>query len=222
MKVKRLPHKPRGGTMRKLIAAITILLVLSACGILAQAPASPTAAPSPAPTTAAQAPASPAAGNTSVPTATATPPDQPALWLLDGAQDRQVAIDPQSGQILNTAAHLYGPSALTRDGRWRYVFSTLHDNDVWHVGVLVQDLTRSLSPRRIPLTDFPAATYVANKELQAQAIALSADERQLIVSEAERHDQQFITRLYVADIASGKVTSTIDLWGESAAFVSDN
>ena len=207
--------------MRKLIAAITILLVLSACGMLAQAPASPTAAPSPAPATTAQVPTSPAAISTSAQSATATPPDQPALWLLDGAQDRQVAIDPQSGQILNTASHLYSPSALSRDGRWRYVLSPIHDNDVWHVGVLVQDLTRSLSPRRIPLTDFPGATFIANKELQAQAIALSADERQLIVSEAEKQDQQFITRVYVVDIASGKVTSTMDLWGESAAFVSD-
>ena len=189
--------------MRKLIAAITILLVLSACGILAQAPTTPTAVPSPAPTKAAQAAVSPAANSTSAQGATTIPPDQPALWLLDGAQDRQVAIDPQSGQILNTAPHLYDPSALTRDGRWRYVLRTLRDNDQWHVGVLVQDLTRSLSPRRIPLTDFHAATYVANKELQTQAIALSADERQLIVSEAERHDQRFITRVYVVDIASG-------------------
>src|SRR5438067_1377412 len=55
----------------------------------------------------------------------------------------------------------------------------------------------------------------------APSPALSADERHLIVSEAEKRDQQFIMRVYLLDIASGKVTSTLDLWGESAALVSD-
>lgn len=202
-----------GEMLKQLARSLLLLGILSACSVLAQ--------PQPAPTQFAlvATPTSPATPTTE-PTPTPAP-DLPALWLMDSAMNRLVAVDPRTGKVLNTLSRTSGLAVTSQDGRWQFTLETVRKGDRWNVSVLALDLTRSASPRRFAVMDMPAQSFQAAEEITAQSIVLTDDQRELLVSQMEKQDGQFITRVYILDVVKGALARTIDVSDESLAAVAN-
>ncbi len=202
--------------MRKLVTAFIILAALSACSVLAQSPALPTLAPTSAPTSAAQ--VVPTAVATAALSATPLPPDVPAVWVIDGAQERQLALDPQTGQVLNQLSRDYTPQVFSRDGRWQYRLVSKAKDFRWQVSLNMLDLTRSANPKQMLLNDDVPLTTGSVREVSHGQLLLSKDERRLYVTQMHWLDQQWHTRVYVVDLMTGALTRLAEVPNRVQAF----
>jgi DNA-binding beta-propeller fold protein YncE len=228
--------------LRRVSNTVVLLAVLSACSVLSNAPSAPTDLPTPIASLrtaiATDTPAAPFAIPTPVatlstatpidtpapllttPTAEPTPtpaPDLPAIWVLDSSGNRWLAVDPQTGKTLNEVSRMLGLTT-SHDGRWRYVLQAQLQDGVWRADVLVLDLTRSASVRRISVSNgVPDSTQVNRTISTSGGVILSRDERRLYATTAEFTGAQWVTRLYVIDLSSQKVARSFDVFSNPAA-----
>src|SRR5438105_12047220 len=107
--------------LKRMTTASLILVILSACSMLSQASPAPSTTPTQVAFSNTSTPTDTPDSRTAAPTfePTATPaPDLPSIWVLDGALDRQVALDPQTGRVLNEVRR-FSTSIVSNDGNWQ-------------------------------------------------------------------------------------------------------
>src|SRR5574337_817306 len=96
--------------LKRLAIAIIFLIALAACSTALQSVPTQTASP---------------AATVSATLATARAPS--ALWIMDSVdnENRLLAVNPQTGEVLLQISRYYSPQVVSSDGRWRYTVDTV-------------------------------------------------------------------------------------------------
>ena len=223
---------------KRLTMAIWILVLLSACSVFSQAQPAPTNIPTLNAFASTAAPATTPVPALAVPTvertATLTPDPStssgqapatgsgqvlPALWVIDGTYNRLVALDPQTGRVLNQVTSDFESQVSSHDGRRQYSLVIKPKDRRWQVTLSRLDLTRSAGPTYVLLSDQIPITTGSEREVSPGHLLLSTDERQLYVIQAQRLGEQWHTRLYVVDVTTGKVSQPAEISTSEGTYV---
>ena len=215
------------------MVAVSILCLLLAAGACEsdgrRAAAPPAGSGSSAGSLNAAAPASPTAV-VPVPPAAASAPPAPAppltegralLWIVDGDYTGLVAVDPQTGEVVNQVKRSYAMHVSSADGRRQYFVEArkqfvagARPNEWWDLWVSVLDVTRAGIVRTIPLARVPASSPVPFDDASPADLALADDDRRLFVTQVERVDERWVTRVYMVDTLLGRMEQSLAVFAD--------
>ncbi len=170
---------------KRFAIAILLLIALAACSTALQVLPTPTALP--------------AATASATLDATRAPS---ALWIMDSVsnENRLLAVNPQTGEVLLQLPQFYGSQIVSSDGRWRYTADAAMRNQSWELSLMTTDLRRGAVTRIQSFTDSTVADY---HDLSVQ-LALSRDNSLLALAFTRGLGSVWYTDVYFVDTQTGQ------------------
>ncbi len=143
-----------------------------------------------------------------------TSPDRPAVWIL-GPGDRFIALDTETGHVLNQTGRVFGWRIAAHAGRSEYFLQAEDKDHRWHVGLAAINPQRGTMARPIPLDSFPATALTAQEDLEASAL-ISKDNRALVTL-VERIGGKWVTVISVVDLSQNAAAPPVTVFETKTA-----
>lgn len=154
------------------------------------------------------------------PTATAraaTQSETPTrLWIADGGDANIVAVDPRTGKVLDRIYRGFGAPLTSADGRWQFWTRESIRKTQSQIEVNWLDLRSGGKPRKLLLPGLAPAGSGAPDDSTQASLALSPDNRLLLVTEAGKTATRWIARLHVVELGAGVARPPIEVFSDDA------